>query len=374
MIRICLQLLKEITQNSRVFSLVIITVLLFSIISSCSDSSNDNKDEQHTGWAISPNSTNGYASIIYTSNSGKTWVRQGNPFIFADIEIADVSAMNSKTAFVAGFNTNTNEGVIFRTTDAGKNWQKLTLPQIVNKNNFLCIRTNFNQKIIAGGNSGMLIMSTDKGNSWQEINIPVPDSSYGVYRVDFDANQRIVAGASNSSTGFNMYYSYDNGASWPISNSKPDEWDGLIDVSWVQGTDIVYAAGAYIGINGIFNVSRDAGKNWTMIDTFPMSHCNAIFAFDSNYIWAGADKMNFARTTNAGNTWEKQSLNYNAIWTLGISAISKNELWVVGCNGDGGYTQVSTILHSIDSGASWEQQTVPDNIPALWRVSFPQIK
>ncbi len=351
----------------KAFASFFITILL---VLSCSDSSTNPDETQYSGWAISPSSTNGYASVIFTSNSGKVWTRQGNPFIFSDVEFSDVSALNSTTAFISGFDLQNMNGLIFKTTDAGKTWINLQLPNIVNGKNLNCIRTGKNNTVIAGGNAGMFLISTDAGVSWQEKNIPVPDSNYSIFRVDCDGNQRLIAGVSNDNDGFAMYYSYDSGNTWSTQSSKNEYWNGLIDVSWVQGTDIIYASGTHHSTNGCYNISKDAGKTWTLIDTMGMSHFNAIFAYDSNSVWTGADRENFARTTNGGTTWEKQILNFNGIWILGISAVSQNELWVVGCAVDLGYNPTSTILHSKDAGKTWEEQTVPESILELWRVSF----
>jgi hypothetical protein len=42
----------------------------------------------------------------------------------------------------------------------------------------------------------------------------------------------------------------------------------------------------------------------------------------------------------------------------------------VGCAVDLGYNPTSTILHSKDAGKNLEEQTVPESILELWRVSF----
>lgn len=165
----------------KAFASFFITILL---VLSCSDSSTNPDETQYSGWAISPSSTNGYASVIFTSNSGKVWTRQGNPFIFSDVEFSDVSALNSTTAFISGFDLQNMNGLIFKTTDAGKTWINLQLPNIVNGKNLNCIRTGKNNTVIAGGNAGMFLISTDAGVSWQEKNIPVPDSNYSIFRVD----------------------------------------------------------------------------------------------------------------------------------------------------------------------------------------------
>jgi photosystem II stability/assembly factor-like uncharacterized protein len=351
-----------------VYYIFIAAITLFALIS-CGNISTSPAHKKYSGWAIGERLHNGYGVVIHTSNSGKDWELQVDEDLFKGILMSDVSAINDNIAFICGYSLDNEHGYIFMTTDAGATWENADISGIENIKPLGCIRSE-GSTIIAGGMDGFFLISNDLGKNWQTKNIPTIGDGYSIIRIGLDGSNRLIANLSSSTEEQTIFYSYDGGNNWHPHTSIPDGWTSIIDVSWVKESNTIWASGAYHGNDGIIAVSKDAGKNWVAIDSAGLSHFNAIFAYDKNHIWAGADHMNFNLSSDGGNTWAKQQLSYNDIWVGGISAVSKSELWVVGCGLDSPQTATSTILHSSDGGSSWEVQNVPENVSALWRVSF----
>jgi len=349
--------------------LIFLFALIVAIFSSCDENSTDIKSKNYSGWGIGQRLHNGSGVVIHTSDSGTEWELQADTLLFKDVIMTDVTAISPKTAIVSGYSDENGQGYIFRTTDEGKTWQKLNLPVEASGKSIGCVRSN-GSTVIAGGDDGLFLVSNDLGNTWLSKNIPDNREDGAVLRIDLDGNDRFIAHVSSSSTDQTIYYSYDGGDTWHPHTTMPPEWVSIIDVSWVKGTDIIWASGAYRGSDGIIAVSHDAGKNWVAIDSAGMSHFNAIYAFDEDHIFAGADHMIFQRTSDGGKNWDRQNLTYNDIWIGGISAVTKNDLWVFGSGYDSPIIAHSTILYSSDGGNSWQEQNVPEDVSALWRVSF----
>lgn len=348
-----------------------ISLIFFSIaalLSSCDENASEPRTKNFSGWAICEYLDEQCGIVLHTANSGEIWTRQLDADLFKNVNMQDVTTLNSKTAFVCGYDASNGKGYIFKTGDGGENWEKMSLPDEDAIKSVNCLRS-WNEVVIAGCDDGIFLVSSDAGLTWRSRPIMESGEGYTIGGIALDGSNRFIAGA-NHDNQLTIFSTSDSGENWLSHESKPEKWNAIIDVSWARGSDLVWGSGTWGGNDGCFCYSEDAGKNWTLVDTAGMSHYNAIFAYDENTIFAGADHMNFASSDDGGLTWTKQVLNYNDIWIGGISAVSEKELWVVGSGFDSPQTSTSTILYSSDGGAGWVEQNVPDNLPSIWRVSF----
>jgi photosystem II stability/assembly factor-like uncharacterized protein len=67
-------------------------------------------------------SADGYGTILHTTDSGNTWVRQGKAGEVPDVGLRSVSAVDEANAWVVG------ENVILRTRDGGEHWVQQSAP------------------------------------------------------------------------------------------------------------------------------------------------------------------------------------------------------------------------------------------------------
>src|SRR5262245_29486851 len=105
---------------------------------------------------------------------------------------------------------------------------------------------------------GGAFRSTDQGKTWTKLTIP--DGLNNVVRI----NNKLVGAVSNA--GF--YVSTDQGVTWVKSNKGLEQWGGSIDAVslLVVGTTIYAGAGEFAGSPRLVR-SSDQGTTWARSDT-----------------------------------------------------------------------------------------------------------
>lgn len=130
------------------------------------------------------------------------------------------------------------------------------------------------------------------------------------------------------------------------------------------------------GDGGYFAFTNDSGISWTRMPLNTTDNVNEIYFRneDNGYLLVG--KRVFI-TTDGGTSWrETRVLNTNDFYGqsldfLGIRFADKKRGWIVGSVSNKDDEVVDNlVLHSIDSGESWQRLTVPAEKKELYGLDF----
>jgi photosystem II stability/assembly factor-like uncharacterized protein len=306
-------------------------------------------------WVVG-DSSDGYGTILYTTDGGNTWERQGSVGEIPNVTLGSVSAVDSSTAWVVGYN-----GTILHTTDGGNTWTRQGEGEIPDVDLLKVSAVDRNTAWVVGYN-GTILHTTDGGNTWeQQGGDTIPDVLLqGVCAVDYETVWATGKPSDNYAT---ILHTTDGGNTWERQGSAAELPDGhFLGVSAADGNN-AWAVG---GPGGTIFHTTNGGNTW--VDQTPdnsvWSDANEVFAIDANTAWVVQDYGNIFYTENGGENWTRQSANASSYLLMGVSAIDDNTAWVVGVSQLGG-----VILHTTNGGNTWQPQTPPVN-PNFWGVSF----
>ncbi len=201
-----------------------------------------------------------------STDAGKTWTHLG---LDDAQQIGNISfdPTNENRVFAAvlghPYGKNATRGV-YRTTDGGKNWEKVlyknedtgaiqvtidqTNPNVVYADLWQAQEGPWENAAWQGPESG-LYKSTDGGTSWHKLTKGLPTFEQGVGRIGFciapSAPNRLYATVDAPELG-GVYRSDDTGESWRIINADPRLWGRGSDFAEVKvhptNPDVVFVA------------------------------------------------------------------------------------------------------------------------------------
>jgi photosystem II stability/assembly factor-like uncharacterized protein len=292
----------------------------------------------------------GVGDGMYKSiDGGKTWNHIG----LRDVQQVGrviVHPTNPNIVFVAGlghpYGANEERGV-FRTTDGGKNWEKVlyknhntgaiqvefdpTNPQIIYADLWEHQEGPWENASFSGTNSG-LHKSTDGGNTWKQLTEGLPGAKEGLGRIGIGISlsdpQRLYA-TVDSRMNSGVYRSDDGGESWKLTTKDRRIYGRGSDFAEIRvhpkNADVVYSA------NVASYRSDDGGYTWTSFKGAPGGD-------DYHRIWINPlqpDIMLFAAdqgaivTVNAGKTWSTW-YNQPTAQLYHVSTDNQFPYWVYG--------------------------------------------
>jgi photosystem II stability/assembly factor-like uncharacterized protein len=313
--------------------------------------------ENYVGWTVG-DSRNGSGTILWSSDSGNTWSRQGVGQI-VDANMSSVSAVNPNVAWVSG-DPSGGYGTIYRTTDGGSTWTRMgssaSIPDITLTKVYALNATN----VWAVG-SGAILHTTDGGNTWTNLVPSGYESTHlqGLFAVD-TTNVWVSGGAKDGYA--TLLKSSDAGASWTrLTGGVVTNADHLIGIS-AANAQIVWAVGGtghgYIALH-----TADGGNTWTwQTGVTGTWDANEVCAVSTGIVWAACD-MGIFWSRDGGASWENRG---SGDYTLGISAVSALEAWASRATFNG------TIYHTADGGTNWTEinQFDGETLPGLHAISF----
>jgi photosystem II stability/assembly factor-like uncharacterized protein len=219
--------------------------------------------------------------VYKSTDAGKTWTNMGlkDGQQIGDI-IIDPKDENRIFVAVLGhpYGPNTERGV-YRSLDGGKNWERV----LYKDENTGAIQVNFdpnNSNILyadlwAGrqgpwengqwnGKESGLFKSTDGGTTWKKLTKGLPTTEQGLGRIGFTIaptnSNRLYATVDAGKYG-GIYRSDDAGENWTLSNPDGRFWGRGSDFAEIKvdptNADIVYSA------NVVVWKSTDGAKTWT---------------------------------------------------------------------------------------------------------------
>jgi len=287
--------------------------------------------------------------IFKSTDGGKTWSHIG----LNDVQQVGrliVHPTNPDIVFVSGlghpYGPNEMRG-IFRTTDGGKNWEKVfyinrntgsiqiefdpTNPQTLYANMWEHLEGPWENAAFSGPNSG-LYKSTDGGTTWRQLTTGLPGAEQGLGRVGFGISQsnpkRLFATVDAKVNG-GIYRSDDAGESWTLIQTDRRLWGRGGDFGEIRvhpkDENTVFAA------NVAAYKSTDGGMTWWSFKGAPGGD-------DYHRLWINPehpDIMFFAVdqgatiSVNGGKTWSSW-LNQPTSQMYHVATDNQFPYWVYG--------------------------------------------
>ena len=313
-----------------------------------------------TAWAVGQAGT-----VLCTRDGGRTWRAQDS---HVTTTFFSVTAVSAKKAWAVG-----DRGLVRATEDGGKTWRRQ-----YSKTTQHLYSVTFTDGLRGWtcGGAGRLLSTKDGGRHWLLQRTMV---SEGLHAVSFiDKKYGVAVGAAGG-----LLSSRDGGRSWRPSDVR--QTTSLRAVKMVS-RNLVYATGAA----GAFLTSRDGGRTWVKRTLSVDGMCGALDADARGRLWVGGAGGAVTRSRNGGRTWS--SLRPELTASLRAVAAADGGLWLAGSGGllshsDDGVTWVrretgtaadldalslrlaegwaagaaGTVLHSVDSGATWTRLSAPSS-------------
>lgn len=295
------------------------------------------------------------AGICYPQNF---WEKLDSP---TSTLLNSLSFIDSLTGWVSG-----DSGLIFHTSNGGKDWQKQYENDSLNIINIFFIDEEYGW---ASGYSQyyepygtFILRTTNGGNYWSSEYLRLGEVIvHSFYFLD-------------SLTGFAVggpqvfHRTTDGGSNWEPVNLDSSFASGLppINIKFYN-PEYGYACGGVRDIKGVVWRTTDAGVSWTtVVDTLTTEPLYDIHMFDSLQIIAMGGDPEFGSSqiisTDGGITWEYKSLGI-FYYPVSIGFRSNKEGWVP-------MGEQAFFLYTSDSGENWTIVQTPDSSTVM-RVCFP---
>ncbi len=278
------------------------------------------------GHLWGPNKERG---LFKTTDGGKSWANV--LFINEDTGVIDVAMdhKNPLTLYAAayqrrrtpyGFNGGGPHSALYKTTDGGANWTRLTqgLPEgVTGRIGIDVYRANPDIVYATIENAkGGLFRSEDKGATWRQMSSVNPRPMYySKVRIDPKNDQRIWV------LGANMFTSEDGGKTF--ATNVVTRIHGDYHAMWINPANSDHMI---LGSDGGIHFSYDRGRTWDFVNTIPLGQFYEI------------------TLDNRKPYWVYGGLQDNGSWagpagTLNAEGVTNDDWFRIG-GGDGFYVQV----------------------------------
>ena len=247
--------------------------------------------------------------LFKTTDGGKTWSKV--LFINDDTGVTDVAIdpQSPTTLYAAayerrrtawGFDGGGPGSAIYKTTDSGATWNKLTkgLPDDGNTGRIGLSVYRRNPSIVYAlvqNAKGGVFRSEDSGATWTKMSAVNPRPSYfSQIRVDPNNDLRIWMG------GVQLYYSEDGGKTFVTTRGRQvhSDFHGI----WIDPKNSSFMLA---GCDGGVYESRDAGRDWDHLNVMPLGQAYEVgydnqqpyhvcAGYQDNAEWCGPSRTFFA--------------------------------------------------------------------------------
>jgi photosystem II stability/assembly factor-like uncharacterized protein len=259
--------------------------------------------------------------VYKSTDAGKTWAHVGLREV-GNIGGIRVHPSDPNTAFVAAignpFKPNAERG-LFRTKDGGKSWQKVLFVsdstgavdvefQPGNPSVVLAAMWRAERKpwtIISGAREGGIYRSTDGGDTWTKVTAALPNELVGKANIAVsNSNPNRIYVLMEAKPGSGLYRSDDGGQSFQLASTyaqiitRPFYYTTI--TADPKNADVVYA-----GSEGYFR-SADAGKTWQTMRTPHGDNHDMWINPNNSDVMIQSNDGGANISLNGGRTWSTQ--------------------------------------------------------------------
>jgi len=351
---------SKMKQGGLIFSLLIIMTV---IISSCSKKSNTSVQAARNkyAWVAGMQDSTGYGMILFSADSGETWIRQGQgTAALQGININDIWAVDQNNVWAV-----CSGNVILRTPDGGQTWARVQAPNNKTAANLLAVSIVNNTNIWISGSGGAVYNSADNGNTWRMFDTTFfhEGMMQGIWAI---TSQKVFVVGGIDLRGF-IGYTLNGGTTWdsvsPANDYNRNEW---ISVVASGNTIVIYGGKSH------YMVSTDGGSTWQNDSVNAGgggggADINHMVMLNSQTWWAALDLDHIYLTTDGGSAWTAQApVILDGEFLVGIDAWDSHLALVVGTLS--GWPEKGSVLRTSNSGTTWE--TIHTYNSYLNKVSF----
>jgi photosystem II stability/assembly factor-like uncharacterized protein len=283
-----------------------------------------------------------FGTVIKTTDGGDSWDVQHHAG-GTDAGLNCVYFIDELNGWAAGGILYQNKNVLLKTGDGGKNWNevKTDTTLVYNSVYFIDSDTGF-----VFGEDGIILRTTNGGSSWDTRSI---DDYIGLYLDVFQFNAVTFL---DKQTGFLVGYGYygneiykttDCGRTWQWNEQiiMPKIFTELNDITFIDKNN-----GYIVGGQGVFLRTTDGGNSWQRDSISGNGY--SVFFTDTLTGWTSGNG-NILHTTDGGINWVTINSNQITIDALfKVRFYDQNYGWFVGGTG--------IIYGTTDGGNNWIDQ------------------
>ena len=265
---------------------------------------------ENTGYVI------GEGLILSTTNAGTNWNNVSLPG-----RNNDILFVNSNTGFICS-----DSGRVYKTSNAGLNWSLVNTGTF---NNLMRISFLDESTGLIVGFNRTILKTTNSGVSWGSLITNLDTLNFFGCKI-INENDYIVTGSSSS-----IYRSTNSGTSWIPATM------GVVNPLWVPAF-INDNTGWITGCCGMFIKTTNTGQTWSPEIYLTLGYTLYTMKFINNTTgYVSGDNGIIFRTTNQGNSWDSTATGTNEI-LYSMFMVNQNTGWAVGNYG--------TILKTTNGG------------------------
>jgi len=344
-------------------SIVVLSILTIQF--GCKSNNDDPIPERKTPvWAVGAADSTNYGTILYSTDEGIHWTRQGDSIpALLGINVNDVWAVDENKVWAVG-----TGNVILKTTDTGETWNRIQAPLQRPDVELFSISLIGSDNIWISGSYGTVYNSIDGGNTWTTVVSEVFDNKFfqGIHAINSNVVYATGGYEGSNTRGF-IARTTDGGQTWdsitPTDNYNKNLWIGI--TSSDPNNIVIYGGHSH------YMYSNDEGQSWKN-DSVPDTggtggaDINCLTMLDNNTWWGAFDYDYIGLTSNAGDSWDKQtSVPPLGMWLLGIDYYDHNLCVIVGSSTS---SNNGKIIQTADAGKNWNLRYETD--AWMQKVSF----